>query len=198
MKKSVIIVFAVTASFVGELSALDLTPHEIHPTGDVPLVKRYYFEDSIKRLSFRLDNKMTVRGAPDSVAFHFNDIKTAGMTISKSRMSSEMPFDQKNLESYRAAARALLPSDAKNIQLEEEKPDAISINGWTSQQFIFTYDSLGSPCRRSVTFLNYSEKEQIILDVGASAPDYEKTYIRGYRVLNSFSDFRSDSSSGPT
>jgi hypothetical protein len=198
MKKLFTIVLAITAAFLGELNALDLTPHEIHPTSDGPLVKRYYFEDSIKRLSFRIDNKMTVTGAPDSVAFRFNDIKTAAMTISKSRMSSEMLFDQKNLESYRAAARALLPSDAKNIQLEEEKPDAISINGWTSQQFIFTYDSLGSPCRRSVTFLNYSEKEQIIFDVGASAPDYEKTYMRGYRVLNSFSDLRADSTSGPT
>ena len=198
MKKLISAALLLFGAFLNGTYALDLTPHEISLTNDGPPVKRYFFQDLGKRMSFRIDNKMTVSGASDSAVFRFGDIKTAGMTLSKSRINPEVPFDEKNLESYRAAARAFLPPDAKNAQLEEEKPNAVAINGWTSQQFIFTYNLFGFPYRRSVTFLNYGEKEQIIFDVSASTPDYEKTYARGYRVLNSLSDLSADSKSGPT
>ena len=57
------------------------------------------------------------------------------------------------------------PSETQNAtaaQLESEKPNAIPINGWTRHQFIFTYNLFGFPYRRSVTFINYSEKEPIV------------------------------------
>ena len=57
------------------------------------------------------------------------------------------------------------PSERQNAiaaQLESEKPNAIPINGWTHRQFIFTYNLFGFPYRRSVTLMNYSEKEQIV------------------------------------
>ena len=113
-------------------------------------------------------------------------------------MKPEVLFDEKNLVSYRAAARRFLPSDATDVRMEEEKADAIANNGWTSRQFVFTFSLFSIPYRRSITFVNYSEKEQIILDIGAAASDYGKTYLRGYRVLNSLSELTSNSASGPT
>jgi hypothetical protein len=178
--------------------AIDLTPHEITLTDDGPPVKRYFFQDGDKRLSFRIDEKMTVRGGSEAAVFGFNDLQTGMVSLSKSKAGSEVPFDQQHFESYRATARTFLPTDATNVLLVEEKLDAIAINGWTSQQFVFTYTSSGVPHRQSITFFNYSEKEQIILNVRASAPDYEKAYLRGYRVLNSLSDLPVSSDSGPT
>ena len=198
MKKIITAALLLTGALLSEARALDLTPHEMALANDGPPIRRYFFQDANKRLGFRMDDKMTASGASDSAVFRFNDIKTAAMKLSKSPMKPEVLFDEKNLESYRAAARTFLPSDAKDVRIEEEKADAIAINGWTSRQFVFTYSLFSIPCRRSITFLNYSGKEQIILDIGAAASDYEKTYLRGYRVLNSLSELTSDSASGPT
>lgn len=198
MKKLITAALLLIGLVSGKVHALDLTPHEVTPGSDGPQMKRYFFQDGSKRLTFRIASNMTVGGANDTAAFGFNDVKTGAMKLSKSRFNSEVAFDEKNLEIYRTAARALLPPDAKNVQLEGEKPNAVAINGWTSHQFSFTYNLFGFPYRRSVTFLNYSEKEQIIFDVSAPAPDYEKSYARGYRVLNSLSDLPADRTSGPT
>lgn len=198
MKKIITAALLLTGALLSEARALDLTPHEVALANDGPPMRRYFFQDANKRLGFRMDDKMTASGATDSAVFRFNDIKTAAMKLSKSQMKPEMLFDEKNLESYRAVARTFLPSDAKDVRIESEKADAIAINGWTSRQFVFTYILFSIPSRRSITFLNYSEKEQIILDIGAAASDYERAYFRGYRVLNSLSELTADSTSGPT
>ena len=199
MKKWITAALLVPGLISSGACALDLTPHEIIVGGsDGPPAKRYFFQDEGKRLSLRIDNKMTVSGTSDSIAFGFSDIKAAGMKLWKSPVQPALPFDEKNLEAYRTAARALLPPDATNIQLEEEKAEAIAINGWTSQQFIFTYSILGSTIRRAITFLNLRAQEQIVFEITAGAADYQKTYARGYRVLNSIAELPANSTSGPT
>jgi hypothetical protein len=198
MRKLIGSILVLGGALFSETWALDLTPHEASVTNDGPPVKRYFFQDGDKRLAFRIDNKMTVSGGNESAAFRFSDTRNAGMKLSKSPSTPQVSFDQKNLESYRMAARTFIPVNATGVQVEEEKPNAIAINGWVSQQFIFKYDLFGVPYRSSVTFLNYSEKQQIVVDVTAPAPDYEKTYFRGYRVLNSISDHPAASKSGPT
>jgi hypothetical protein len=198
MKKLITAALLLVGLLSGNVHALDLTPHEIASSGDGPLAQRYFFQDGGKRITFSIASSMTVSGSSDATSFGFNDVKTGSVKLSKSRMNPELPFDEKNLELYRAAARMLLPPEAKDVLLAGEKPNAISMNGWTSHQFDFTYSLFGFPYRRSVTFLNYSEKEQIIFDVSAPAPDYEKSYARGYRVLNSLSDLPADRTSGPT
>jgi hypothetical protein len=178
--------------------ALDLTPSEISISNDGPPVRRYFFQDEGKRVSYRIDNKMTVKGTSESVAFAFNDIITAEMEWSESPVRPVLSFDAKNLGVYRTAARTFLPPDATDIQLDEEKAEAIAINGWTSRQFIFTYKLFGVARRRSVTFVNLRPQEQVVFEISAAAADYEKAYARGYRVLNSISEMPSMSRPGPT
>ena len=198
MKKIITAALLLAGALLSAAHALDLTPHEIALANDGPPIRRYFFQDADKRLGFRMDDKMTASGERDLVVFRFADIKTAAMKLSKSRIKPEVLFDEKHLESYRATARTFLPSDAKDVRIEEEKADAIAINGWTSRQFVFTFSLFSIPYRRSITFLNYTGKEQIVLDIGAAASEYQKTYFRGYRVLNSLSELTPDSASGPT
>lgn len=178
--------------------ALDLTPHEVSSTiAGIPSL-RFYFHNDGQRLSFRIDNQMTVSGGKDSAKFRFQDLNTAGMKISKSPLDPTMPFDEKNAEAYREAARGFLPKDAKAIQLEEEKPDAIPINGWTTQQYTFTYILFGVPYRCVLTFINFSATQQIVFEVSAGAEDYGKAAARSYRVLNSLGEMRAEDGVGPT
>ncbi len=176
---------------------LDLTPNESLSKGDGPQMKRYFFRDLDKKVTFRMDPKMSVSGSSDSVGFRFEDIAGAAMKMSRSQVSATIPFDERNLATYRRAARALLPADATDVQPDEERSNPIPINGWTSHQFVFTFNLFGFAQRRSITFLNYSQEEQFVVDVGAKADDYPKAYARGYRVLNSLTD-TPVSTSGPT
>ena len=109
-----------------------------------------------------------------------------------------MSFGEKDLESYRADARALLSASAMDVQIDQENPGAIAINGWTSYQFLFTYKLAGSAYRRSVIFLNYNKTEQLIQDVSAPSADFDRAYLRSYQVLNSLSELGSNDDSGPT
>ncbi|MGZ4984611.1 MAG: hypothetical protein ACXV8A_00835 [Chthoniobacterales bacterium] len=193
---------AITLSLLGLVCvhsclALDLTPNETSSNGNGPPVKRYFFNDADKKLTFRMDGKMSVSGTSDTVGFQFEDLHGAAMKMSRSPISATVPFDEKNLATYRRIAKGFLPGDANEVQIEEERSNPIAINGWTSHQFIFTYNLFGFAQRRSVTFLNYNKDEQFVIDVAAKANDYMKAYARGYRVLNSITDMPV-SNSGPT
>lgn len=167
-------------------AALDLTPHEIVSGHDA--AKRYFLIDGDKRVSFRVDRNMTISGGGDAMKFDFADLVGASMKMQRSPLSAAQPFDEKDLPAYAAAARNFIPEKATNVQLESETPNAIPINGWASYQYVFTYSFFGLPCRRSVTFFNYSPEEQLVIDLGSNAGDYEKAYARGYRMLNSLTD----------
>lgn len=198
MKKSLFAIFFLIGFFLAApANALDLTPRAVTTAFNGLRVKRYFFEDAGKQMGFRIDNKMTVKGSSDSAEFKFDDLKSAAMHISKSAKNSVTPFEEKGLESYRADARALVPGNATDIQLDQENPGAIAINGWTSYQFIFTYKLFGFDYRRSVTFLNYDKTQQLIMDVSAPTAEFDVVFIRGYQVLNSLSELRSQSA-GPT
>jgi len=127
-------------------------------------------------------------------AFKFDDVRNAEMQVLKSSRSPEALFGEKDLETYRADARALLPASATDVQLDRENSNAIPINSWTSYQFVFSYKVLGLAYRRSVTFLNYNKTEQLVIDVGAPAAVFDLVFLRGYHVINSLSELQATSS----
>lgn len=178
--------------------ALTLQPQEIVAGKDGPPVRRYFFQDEGKRLLFRIDGKTSVSGSATQAVFHFSDILNATTRLSKSGMTPQIPFDEKNLEQYRTVARGYLSGQATDVQIVEELPDAIPINGWASHQIVFSYKILGAPFRQSVTFLNYSATQQLVFDVASPDVDYDKAYTRSYHVLNSFSDYVPNAETGPT
>ena len=141
---------------------------------------------------------MTVNGSSNQAMFGFEDIRNATMRLTRSSLTPQTPFDEKNLELYRAATRGFIPAQATDIQITEERSDAIPINGWVSHQFVVSYKMFDFPYRQSVTFFNYSATEQIVFDVSAPEADYEKAYARSYRVLNSLSDYVPGAEVGPS
>ena len=195
MNKSLALIFSIAVCLT-TARALNLQPREVPVEKDGPPIRRYFFQDEGKRLLFRIDGNMTVGGSAAEAVFRFSDIHDAAMKLSKSRMTPEIAFDEKGLKLYRPAAQSYVPAQATDVQMIEENSDAIPINNWTDHQFIFTYKLFGTPYRESVTFFNYSPTEQLVFDVRSREADYEKTYSRSYRVLNSLSDFAG--TPGPT
>ena len=188
MNKSLALIFSVAVG-LSTARALNLQPREVAVEKDGPPVRRYFFQDEGKRLLFRIDGKMSVGGSATEAVFRFSDIHDAAMRLSKSKMIPEIAFDEKGLKLYRPAAQSYVPAQATDVQIVEENLDAIPINNWADHQFTLTYKLFGLPYRESVTFFNYSPTEQLVFDVRSPEADYEKTYSRSYRVLNSLSDF---------
>ena len=197
MKKSLIILFFV-AGCVSNACALSLQPQEITLEKDGPPVRRYFFTDENKKILFRIDGRMSVTGSANQAIFRFADIRSGTMRLTKSTMNPEVSFEQKNLPVYRIAARAFVPGQATDVQIAEEVPDAIPINHWASHQFVMTYKIFNLPYRQSITFFNYSKTEQVVFDVMSEQKDYEKTFARGYSVLNSLCDYVPGQDSGPS
>ena len=196
--KTSLVLLALAGMISPAARALDLTPHQVVTANDGPAVPRYFFQDEGKQLSFKLDNKMTISGSSESAAFGFHDLTTGSMKLAKSALPPGLALDEKTAETYRAAARRLLPTQAADVQLEEEAANAIAINRWTSQQYTFVYTVAGLGYRRSITFINLAPQKQLVLDVSASASEYAKTYARSYRVLNSISEMPAFANTGPT
>ena len=195
MNKSLALIFSI-AVCLSTARALNLQPQEIMVEKDGPPVRRYFFQDEGKRLLFRIDGRMSVQGSATEALFRFSHIRNAIMKLSKSAMTPQAAFDEKTLKLYRAAARSCAPPQATEFQITSESADAVPINGWTSHQFVLSYKLFGAPYRESVTYFNYSPTEQLVFDVRSPEADYEKTYSRSYRVLNSLSDFAAEP--GPT
>ncbi len=188
MDKSLALVFSLAAC-LSTARALSLQPQEVMIEKDGPPVRRYFFQGDGKRLLFHIDGRMSVSGSANEAVFRFSDIHDAAMKLSKSGMTPQIAFDEKNLKLYRAAARSYVPPQATDVQITGENTDALPINGWTDHQFMLSYKLFGSPYRESITFFNYSPTEQLVFDVRSSDADYAKTYGRSYHVLNSMSDF---------
>ena len=197
MKKSLIAALQFGFS-LGAASALNLQPQEVTIEKDGPPVRRYFFVDESKRVLFRIDGRMSVSGSATQAVFHFSDIRNANMRLTRSAIKPDIGFDERNLELYRSTARRYVPAQANDVQIVEERSDAIPINGWANHQFVVTYKLFGIPYRQSVTFFNYSATEQLVFDVTSEAKEYEKAYARGYSVLNSFSDYVPGRDAGPT
>jgi hypothetical protein len=199
MKRLTLIVILLLVSLSAQSGyALNLTPLKGIVTGDGPPQERHYFQDDDKRLGFRIDKKMTVTGSAMQADFSLTDLASATIKLRKSPASPGIPFDPKGFESYKSVAHSLLPAEVTNLTMIDAKPGAISINGWKSVQFTYSYTALGKNYKRSITFLNFTDTQQYIFDVSAALPDYGKAYARGYNVLNSLYELPLKASSGPT
>lgn len=196
--KKFIIFFCAGATLTGSAFAIDFNPRQVEVDRNGPPLHKYFFREGETRLVFRVDSNMSVSGGSTAAAFRFTDLKNSSMKLATSPLTPQTPFDEKNLELYRNAARAMLPAEATEVKIEEEKANPIVINGWSSEQFIFSYKMFGFPYQRSVTFINYSPTEQWTFDVLSPTGDYGKTYGRSYQVLNSLSDAPSAQGDGPT
>ncbi len=197
MKRLLCILLALAGS-LSVARALNLAPHEIVVERDGPPVRRYFFDDEGKRMIFRIDGAMSVSGSSTQAIFQFSDIRNATMRLAKSSMTTEVPFEGKNIELYRAAARGYVSAEATAVQVLEEKADALPINGWVSYQFVLAYKLFGVPYRQSITFFNYGPTQQLVFDVASPEAEYEKTYHRGYSVINSLGDEIPSQTAGPT
>ena len=182
MKKIALLIGAVvTACF--SAFAIDLTPHV---TENAQGFLRAVFVDGKTRYVVNLPPKTAVTGGAAKTQFVLSELEGAAFSIAISPMAPDVPFREPDLETYRKMALALAGPPERKATVKKEEDGPIAINGWTSYRFIVTFTLPGRRILQSVTFLNFSPKEQWLLVITAPEKYFEEADARSSSIIRSW------------
>lgn len=169
----------------GALSAfaLDLSPSYINMQADGITIRRPYFSDAGKKYAITMDSETELKSYDDGALFTFIKFSHAEMRLRPSSFSVEEKFVPDTLARYEEAARKLLPQIAENVTLIEQVKNPWPINRWQSHRFVFKYTTAAGEAHESITFLNITPIQQVIVQMYASARDFQDVAARGSDII---------------
>ncbi|MGB8354095.1 MAG: hypothetical protein WCD79_09435, partial [Chthoniobacteraceae bacterium] len=77
-------------------------------------------------------------------------------------------------DDMQAQAMQFIPAGAKNVVFVKTVPSPFLLSGRPSTEFIFTFARYGSRDSISISFVDYSETERLIVLISAGEKDFEK------------------------
>ena len=171
-------------------SAVDLTPRFMDTFADGVTTHLLYFTDGDQKIGLNINHETSVEAGAGGAVFRFPKFSDILFILKHSPMSADQAFEGVTLEFYREAARRLLPPGAKNIESYGEETDPITINRWRSYRFTFTCESTGFLRKITITFLNISAQEQLVLIVTASLQNFPEAANRSWQIIRSWQPIR--------
>ena len=162
--------------------ALDLTPHFVT---DGALQIPCFFEGKTKSM-VRPPEGVTTSGGDGEVTFYFSQLNGATFTMRSSPFKPSTPFSGAELESYQKALASFLPQGGQDMVLKKAEPSPLNTNGWSGYQFTQDFKLPGRSCTQSVTYLNFSSEQQIVLIVSAPTEDFQKAEALALRIMYSW------------
>ena len=162
--------------------ALDLSPNFANVSSDGVAIRRPYFTDGAKKYSVTLNAETELLPYEDGALFRFIKLKHAEMRLRPSSFSVEIKFSDA-LDRYQEAARKLLPQIAEGVVLEQQTKNPLFINGWQSHRFVYKYTTPAGEIRESITFLNITPSQQVVVQVYAGDKDFTDASERGYDII---------------
>jgi hypothetical protein len=190
MKLHVCLLLALSAL---SASALDLAPKFINTSADGITIRRPYFSDGSKKYSVTLNVETELVPYEDGALFRFIKLKNAEMRLRPSSFSTEVKFAPDTLDRYQDAARKLLPQIAQEVTLVEETPNPVTINRWKSHRYVFKYKTPTGEVRESITFLNITPDQQVIVQVYAMEKDFTDAAARAWDIIRRWHELNPDS-----
>jgi hypothetical protein len=180
MKSTATILFALSAL---PAFALDLTPQFITTRADGVVITRPYFADGEKKYALTLDTETELLSGEGGPLFRFTKLIQANMRWRLSPFGVEVKFDGEALTAFEQAARKNLPALAESVVLEGQVPNPWPVNGWQGHSFIFKFKTASGEVRQSVTFLNITPGQQIVVTVASMSKDFEEVSERAYDTI---------------
>ena len=166
--------------------AVDLTPRFVDTFTDGITTHRLYFTDGDQKIGLSINHETKVEAGLGGTVFRFPKFSDILFILKHSPMASDQAFEGVTLDRYREAARRLLPPGAQDISMIGEEPDPITINRWRSYRFTYSCQSTGFLRRQSVTFLNISADEQLVLVVTATEQNFPEAAARSWQIIRSW------------
>jgi len=153
--------------------SLDLTPHFVTRVTGAESASIPYFTEGDTRYSLEMPPSVSASANESGAVFYFREIE-GSLTLRSSPFKPDAPFSGEALEAYRKAALGWVPAGATDIALKRETPNPFPFNGWISQRFTMAYQLPGRSFLLSVTFLNFSAQQQILLITSAPMNQFER------------------------
>ena len=169
-------------------SALDLTPRWIDTAIDGVPKRQMYFADGSKKFLLSIDKETEVGARFGGAEFKFPKFPDIDFILVPSQFKPDAAFDETNLAAYREAARKLLPARAHDAEIAEEKVNPIPINGWKSFRALIRFKMDSRACVQTVTFINVSERDQIVLVTTAPERDWNEASERSWQIARSWQE----------
>ena len=169
--------------------ALDLTPRFVTRVTDNQSELIPYFTDGDTKYSMEMPRGVSASQDDGNVVFRFRDLD-GKLTIKPSPLKPSDLFSGSTLETYRKEALALVPPQATDVVLKQEASNPLSFNGWASYRVTYGYKFPGRTFLLSATFLNFSEKQQILLVTTGTPSDFERIESLSYHLLGAWRQLR--------
>ena len=169
-------------------SALTRAEIELHPRYvaiDVggAIIRRAYFAEGNKNYAVTIDAETEVLDGTGGAVFRFKSVEGAEVSLRPSPLTVAVPFTLEKLPEYLKSARMLLGNSAIITKETPALLDVFPINGWTSCRYTFQYQVAGISYESDVTFLNISEKQQVVMVTGAKEKDFEQVRARADKLM---------------
>jgi hypothetical protein len=165
---------------------VDLTPRFVDTFVDGVTFHRLYFANGDQKIGLSINRETTVEAGAGGVVFRFPKFTDILFILKHSPMSADQAFEGVTLDRYREAAHRLLPPGAKDVTVLAETPEPITINDWHSYRFAYSCESAGVRRNQTVTFLNISPEEQLVLIVTADERNVGEAAARSWQIIRSW------------
>jgi hypothetical protein len=186
MKANLVLLLAMLPWFAD--AAIDLTPRYIDTYNDGIVFQRLYFTDGEKKFTVRSNRETVVTGESGGAMFRFTKLPNSSFQILRSRLTPEQLFSGTALEQYREAAKRLLPVLAKASSIREETVDPLPINNWKGYRLILSCDLNGKTYLQSVTFLNLTPTDQVVLVTTAPEATFQEAADRSFQIIRTWQE----------
>lgn len=147
------------------------------------VVRRPYFADGTKKYGIKIDSETNLSAYEGGAIFRFEKFPDATTRLRASTIPAQTGFGPESFELYRQAALLLLPPGSTAIEIVGSEPDPYPINGWSSLRLTFSYRASDRPRRQSVTFLNFSPNEQIVIQTSAGEGYFDEVTARTFNII---------------
>jgi len=171
---------------LSDAKAVDLTPRFSDTTVAGVTRRRMFFVDGDQKITVNLDFQTRVEAGAGGAVFRFLRIPDAIFILRHSPMSSDEPFQGVSMLRYREAAHRLLPPNVTSVESLEEIAEPIDSHGWHSYRFVLSYTERVIPRICSVTFINLTPEEQIVMVVAAPSKDFDDAQQRSWLLMRTW------------
>lgn len=176
--------------------ALDLTPRASFIQGNEgPPTQVTEFTDGKNKAQWLPPAGWLVNGGASSASLSAPDGSGAWMKLIVVKKSAPTPTPaptpQADADSstppddMQAQAMQFIPAGAKNVVFVKTVPSPFLLSGRPSTEFIFTFARYGSRDSISISFVDYSDTERLMVIISAGGKDFEK--VRSAAISSLFS-----------
>jgi hypothetical protein len=193
---------AFTLLLVKTSAALDLTPHPgVINVSEGPPVRVTEFADGKSKIQWLPPAGWLLDGSPGSVNLSAPDGSGAWMklvvlkkdappdgntpapTPTPAPAAGDTPAPQDDMQNK---AMRFIPAGAKDVTFIKTVPSPFVLGRLTSTEYIFTFSRYGSRDSISISFVNYSVTELVVVIISAGEKDFTKIRAAGIASLFSW------------